>query len=80
MKEIDLSEFGLDKNQSKTYLTMIEIGPSSILEIARKPGINRSMLYEIMDSLITVGLVQKSVRGKKLRFVAREPETLQLLH
>lgn len=79
MKHIDLSPFGLDENQSTTYLTMLEIGPASILEIAKKSGVNRSMLYEIMDSLITSGLAYKSVRGKKVRFVAREPEILQSL-
>ena len=77
MTKINLSEFGLDKNQSKTYLTMLELGPASILEIAKKSNINRSMLYEIMDSLVSLGIAYKSVRGKKNRFVAREPETLQ---
>ena len=79
MKKTDLSQFGLDENQSTAYLAMIEIGSASILEIAKKSGINRSMLYEIIDSLVELGLVYKSVRGKKIRFVAREPEVIQQL-
>lgn len=79
MKSTDLSQFGLDENQSKTFLSMLEIGPASILEISKKSGINRSMLYDVVDSLIELGIVYKSVRGKKVRFVAREPETLQVL-
>ncbi len=79
MKSVDLSPFGLDENQSKIYLALIQTGPASILEIAQKTGVNRSMLYEIMDSLIALGLVYKSVRGKKIRFVAREPEVIQQL-
>lgn len=79
MKRIDLSPFGLDEKQSKTYLALLQTGPTSILEISKKSGINRSMLYEVMDSLITLGLAYKSVRGKKIRFVAREPEVLQSL-
>lgn len=55
------------------------MGPASILGISQKTGINRSMLYEIVDSLISLGIVYKSVRGKKVRFIAREPETFQAL-
>ena len=79
MKKMDLSAFGLEENQSKTYLAMLALGPASILEISKKSGVNRSMLYEIIDSLIALGLVYKSVRGKKIRFIAREPESFQSL-
>lgn len=79
MKNIDLSSFGLDENQSTTYIVMIKIGPASILEIAKISGINRSMLYEIIDSLVILGLIYKSVRGKKIKFVARDPEILRSL-
>jgi sugar-specific transcriptional regulator TrmB len=79
MKKTSLSQFGLDENKSTAYLTMLEIGSASILEISKKSGINRSMLYEIIDALIELGLVYKSVRGKKIRFVAREPEVIQQL-
>jgi len=79
MKKLDLSPFGLDENQNKTYLAMLALGPASILEISKKSGVNRSMLYEIMDSLVPLGIAYKSVRGKKIRFVAREPETFQEL-
>ncbi|MDP2631590.1 MAG: helix-turn-helix domain-containing protein [Candidatus Uhrbacteria bacterium] len=79
MKQADLSPFGLDENQSKTYLTLLQIGSAGILEISKQSGINRSMLYDIVDSLIELGIVYKSMRGKKVRFVAREPEALQAL-
>ncbi len=79
MKQIDLSTFGLDENQSKTYLALLQTGPASILEVSQETGINRSMLYEIVDSLISLGIVYKSIRGKKVRFIARKPETFQAL-
>lgn len=79
MKQVDLSPFGLDKNQGKTYLALLQTGPASILEISQKTGVNRSMLYEIINSLVSLGLVYKSVRGKKIRFIAREPEAFQSL-
>ncbi len=77
MKDTDLSPFGLDINQSKTYLAILELGPVSILEISKKTEINRSMLYVIVDSLIKLGLVYKSVRAKKIRFIARDPTVFQ---
>lgn len=79
MKRIDLSSFGLDDNQCKTYLVLLELGPASILEISKKSSINRSMLYEIVDSLVSLGIVYKSIRGKKISFVARDPEVLRSL-
>jgi len=72
-----LSTFGLDKNESAAYLALLEIGPASVLEVANKSYINRSMLYDIIDRLIVKGLVYKSIRGKKTRLVARNPEVLQ---
>lgn len=79
MKQIDLSTFGLDENQSKTYLAMLALGPASILEISKESSVNRSMLYEIMGSLVALGLAYKSVRRRKVRFIAREPEAFQNL-
>jgi len=79
MDSKSLTSLGLDKNESAAYLAMLEFGPASVLQIAKKSGINRSMLYDILDSLISKGLVYKSIRGKKVRFVARQPEALQNL-
>jgi sugar-specific transcriptional regulator TrmB len=77
MNKSELAILGLNENQGKAYLSLLEIGQGSILEISKKSGINRSMLYEIIEDLIKLGIVYRSVRGKKIRFVAREPEFLQ---
>lgn len=79
MANVDLSPYGLDANQSATYLAMLELGPSSVLEIAKTSGVNRSMLYGILDALTKQGLVYQSVRGKKTKFVARDPAVLHTM-
>jgi len=77
MSKIDLAPYGLDAKQSATYLAMLELGPASVLEVAKKSGVNRSMLYGVLDALVDKGLVYQSLRGKKTKFVARDPEALQ---
>ena len=79
MSNKNLSMLGLNKNESAAYLAILELGPSSVLKIAQKSGINRSMLYSILDNLVTKGIIYKSIRGKKVRFVTRDPEALSSL-
>jgi len=36
-----LKHIGLSENEAKVYLAMLELGPSPVLEIATKAGINK---------------------------------------
>lgn len=71
-----LKSLGLSDNEAKVYLAMLELGPSPVLEIARKAEINRPTAYVQIESLKKKGLVSTQTKGKKQLYIAESPEHL----
>ncbi len=71
-----LAELGLSAKESEVYLSMLEIGPTSVQEIAKKAGVNRSTTYVMIEALKKHGLVSTFEKGKKIVFVAENPQRL----
>src|SRR3989338_8513836 len=74
-----LKNLGLSENEAKTYMAMLELGPSVVVEIARKSQINRPTTYVQIESLKRKGLISTQVQGKKQLFIAESPDKLELL-
>jgi sugar-specific transcriptional regulator TrmB len=72
----DLKEYGLSNKESKVYLALLELGPSSVTEIAFKSKINRTTAYDILAALEQYGLVSHVGEQKKRTYVAENPERL----
>jgi sugar-specific transcriptional regulator TrmB len=72
----DLKEYGLSNKESKVYLALLELGPSSVTEIAFKSKINRTTAYDILASLEQYGLVSHVGEQKKSTYVTENPERL----
>lgn len=70
-----LKKFGLSDKEAGVYLGLLELGPSPVSEIAAKAKINRTTAYDILESLITLGLVNH-VKEKKKHYAAENPEAL----
>lgn len=71
-----LQQLGLSEKEAKVYLASLELGLSSVQEIARKAGINRPTAYFQIELLIKKGLISSVVKGKKRYFNAESPEQL----
>lgn len=71
-----LLELGLSDKEAGVYLAMLELGPSSVQEIAQKSGVNRSTTYLTLEDLKKRGLASTAVRGKKTLFTAESPSRL----
>lgn len=69
-------ELGLSDKESSTYLAMLELGPASVQDIAKKAGVNRATAYVMLESLKRRGLMSSVERGKKSVFVAESPDRL----
>jgi HTH-type transcriptional regulator, sugar sensing transcriptional regulator len=69
-----LIEAGLHEKEAQIYFAGIELGESSILQLAEQAGIKRPTAYEIMEELEKKGLFSVSPRGKKRLFLAENPE------
>jgi sugar-specific transcriptional regulator TrmB len=72
-----LKEIGLSEHESAVYFTMVSLGPSPILKIARASGVKRTTIYSVIDSLKEKGLVRVELKGFKSLFVAESPEKLE---
>lgn len=71
-----LADLGLAPKEAETYIAMLELGPSSVQDIAKKAGINRTTTYVMLEGLKKHGLVSTFEKGKKTLFAAENPEQL----
>jgi sugar-specific transcriptional regulator TrmB len=74
--QVILKNFGLSEKEIAVYLALIELGPSSVREISAKSKVNRGTSYDILKSLITLGIVSYYNKEAKQYFMAEEPEKL----
>ncbi|MCH8049270.1 hypothetical protein IH979_00990 [Patescibacteria group bacterium] len=75
MKNV-LIDLGLTETESRVYLAMLQLGPSSVQNIAKKADVSRTAAYEIIGSLQDKGLASTFEKGKKKMFSAEDPEKL----
>lgn len=71
-----LAGLGLAPKESDTYIAMLELGPASVQDIAKKAGINRTTTYVMLEGLKKHALVSTFERGKKTLFAAENPQQL----
>ncbi len=74
-KEI-LKKIGLTDNETKVYLALLELGESLASKIGEKVNINRTHVYDIIESLIEKGLISYVVKNNKKYFNAAHPKRL----
>lgn len=72
-----LEEFGLTNREVKVYLALLGSGTTTAYEIARKTGILRQTVYDILTALIEKGLVSQIIKSSKQHFEAAEPDKLK---
>jgi len=76
MYEDLLKKIGLTEGETKVYLALLELGPSTVGPIVKKSGIAYSNIYEVLQRLAEKGLVSFVKREKTKYFQAYSPEKL----
>ncbi|MBI2056374.1 MAG: hypothetical protein HYT37_03250 [Candidatus Sungbacteria bacterium] len=71
-----LRQMGLSENEARVYLAMLELGPSTMLQISTKAEINRPTAYVQIERLKKLGLASTQTKGKKQFFIAEDPNQL----
>lgn len=71
-----LIRFGLPEKEARIYLALMELGPSSVSEVAKRAKVPRTNTYHLLNALITRGLVSFHDRTSKMIFVAEDPQRL----
>lgn len=71
-----LNKIGLNKKESKIYLSLLELGSQPASVVGKKAGINRSTTYLILETLIKKGYVNQHVRADVKYFTAADPQAI----
>lgn len=72
-----LEQLGLKDKKADVYLSALELGSATVIEIAKKAGIKRTTCYDILFDLIKSGLVFETSKGKKRLFIGEDPEKIK---
>lgn len=72
----DLKEIGLSENEAKVYVGLLELGPSTTGPIIKKTGLYRVMVYDTLEKLLQVGLVNYSLKKNRKQFEAESPKQI----
>ncbi|MDD4989749.1 MAG: helix-turn-helix domain-containing protein [Candidatus Pacebacteria bacterium] len=71
-----LLEIGFTDKEAGVYLALLEMGVSTVSEISRKAGINRTTGYDILELLCAKGLVNALGEGKIKKYAAEDPQKM----
>lgn len=77
MIEKYLLDIGLSLKEIAVYLASLELGESTVIDIAKKSDVNRTTIYPIIDSLKEKGLLSLVQKGKKQYFYAESPNKIR---
>ena len=72
-----IKQSGLDETETKVYLALLQLGPSTVSEITKKAAITRTLGYHVLQKLGIYGLVDESASaGARRVFTAEHPQRL----
>lgn len=74
-----LVDFGLNDKEISIYISLLQAGPSTIMDLSRKTGIKRSTTHNNVEELIKKGLVSQTNYGERRMVIAEDPEKLKFL-
>jgi len=74
-----LKQFGLSEKEVKIFLTLLELGQSSVRNLAQQSNINRGTVYDILKNLKELGLISYYHKATKQYFIAEDPTKLSNL-
>ncbi|MDB5195119.1 MAG: Transcriptional regulator, TrmB [Parcubacteria group bacterium] len=77
--QISLEGLGLSENESRVYLSMLSLGPASILNISKAADVNRTTIYNVIENLNRKGLTRVDAQGFKKLYVAEHPRRLETM-
>lgn len=81
IREFLAENYDLSDIEIKLYITLLKIGPSTIMDLANVSEINRATTHINVESLIKKGFItqSKKVNSKRRIVIAEEPSKLQTI-
>ncbi len=69
----NLEKLGLQPNEARVYLALLETGRGTVTQISQSAGLNRTTGYDILERLSLYGLASRAGTGTKKKMYAAEP-------
>src|SRR3989344_897021 len=63
--EKSIEKLGLSDKEAKVYMAALEIGETTVTELAKKAILKRATVHLAISSLIMLGLLSETKKGKK---------------
>ncbi len=74
-----LEKYGFESREASIYLNLIKSGISTANQISKETTILRQTVYEIINKLISKGVVVTTIKNNVKYFEAKDPEILNTL-
>ena len=74
--ETSLKNIGLDQKERQIYLKLLEMGQTTMTELAKATDIKRPTAYLVIEALQMKGLISETRIGKRKQYSATHPERL----
>jgi sugar-specific transcriptional regulator TrmB len=74
-----LTSIGLNPQQAEVYAFLIKHGEQRPSQLSKEMKLSRTNAYKILDSMVALGIVDKSTRGPTLTYAAANPLSLATL-
>lgn len=71
-----LKDIGFTDGESKVYLALLKLGESKVGPIIKSSNISRSKVYDILDKLISKGIVSKVEKNRVMFYQSLPPNTI----
>ncbi|OGF86688.1 hypothetical protein A3B19_00380 [Candidatus Giovannonibacteria bacterium RIFCSPLOWO2_01_FULL_46_32] len=72
-----LEYLGFKPKEAQIYLALLELGEASVVQIAKKTGIKRTTVYNILPDFINRGIITSAVRKKRKVYFIEDPRSLK---
>jgi sugar-specific transcriptional regulator TrmB len=69
----NLRKLGLQDNEAKVYLALLELDRGTVSDISKSAQLNRTSGYDILERLALYGLASRAGSGTKKKYYAAEP-------
>lgn len=69
-----LKNLGLSEKEAKVYLALLQLGPSTPYQIAKKAELKRPTAYMIAEELVEKGLIVHIPGEEKRKYIAKSPD------
>jgi sugar-specific transcriptional regulator TrmB len=77
ISNLDLTKLGFTTGESKAYVALSELGPSTVGPIVKRSGIAYANVYDVLRRLAEKGMITYTTRGRTKIFQAAPPGELK---